>query len=87
MDRFEGALDLYAKWGAAGIKVDFMDRDDQQMVALYERNGREAAARWLLVTFHGALKPTGLRRVWLNLMAQEGVMGAEYSKWSEQVMP
>jgi alpha-glucosidase len=47
--RLEDALDTYARWGAAGIKVDFMDRDDQEMVAIYERIAREAAARRLLV--------------------------------------
>jgi len=81
------ALTLYRKWGAAGIKVDFMDRDDQQMVNFYERLVRRAAEYHLVVDFHGAYKPTGLRRTFPNLLVREGVMGMEYSKWSERVTP
>jgi alpha-glucosidase len=39
------------------------------------------------VDFHGAYKPTGERRTFPNLLTQEGVMGLEYSKWSERVTP
>ncbi len=81
------ALDLYAKWGAAGVKVDFMDRDDQEMVNFYERLVRKAAEHHLVVDFHGAYKPTGLRRTYPNLLTREGVMGMEYSKWSDRVTP
>jgi alpha-glucosidase len=85
--QMDEALDLYAKWGAAGIKVDFMDRDDQQMVDFYERVVRKAAEHHLVVDFHGAYKPTGLRRTYPNLLTREGVMGMEYSKWSDRVTP
>ena len=56
------ALDQFEKWGVKGIKVDFMQREDQWMVNFYERVAREAAKRQLLVDFHGAYKPTGLYR-------------------------
>jgi alpha-glucosidase len=62
------ALTLYEKWGAAGIKVDFMDRDDQAMVNFYERCVRKAAEHHMVVDFHGAYKPTGLRRTLPNLL-------------------
>ena len=39
--RLDEALALYEKWGVAGIKVDFMDRDDQWMVNWYETVGEE----------------------------------------------
>jgi len=85
--QMDEALDLYAKWGAAGVKVDFMDHDDQEMVNFYERLVREAAEHHLVVDFHGAYKPTGLRRTYPNLLTREGVMGMEYSKWSDRVTP
>lgn len=85
--QMDEALDLYAKWGAAGIKVDFMDHDDQEMVNFYERLVRKAAEHHLAVDFHGAYKPTGLRRTYPNLLTREGVMGMEYSKWSDRVTP
>jgi alpha-glucosidase len=85
--RMDQAMALYEKWGAAGIKVDYMNRDDQEMVNFYERVVRTAAAHHLVVDFHGAFKPTGLRRTYPNLLTREGVMGMEYSKWTDTVTP
>ncbi len=85
--QLEEALSQFEKWGIAGIKVDFMDRDDQKMVNFYERIVREAAKHHLLVDFHGAYKPTGLRRTYPNLITREGVKGLENNKWSDQPDP
>jgi alpha-glucosidase len=85
--QMDQALDLYTKWGAAGIKVDFMDRDDQEMVNFYQRLTSKAAERHLVVDFHGAFKPTGLRRTYPNLLTREGVMGMEYSKSGTRTTP
>jgi alpha-glucosidase len=88
LDRYMAeAMALYEKWGAAGIKVDYMNRDDQEMVNYYEKVVKTAAAHRLTIDFHGAYKPTGLRRAYPNLLTREGVMGLEYSKWSEKVTP
>jgi alpha-glucosidase len=88
LDRhMDEALTLFEKWGAAGIKVDYMNRDDQDMVNYYEKVVRKAAEHRLAVDFHGAFKPTGLRRTWPNLLTREGVMGLEYSKWSDRITP
>ncbi len=88
LDRqLEEALDLFEKWGVKGIKVDFMDRDDQKIVNYYKKVAAEAAKRKLVVDFHGAFKPTGLRREYPNVLTREGVLGLEYSKWSNQVTP
>jgi len=81
------ALDQFARWGAAGIKVDFMQRSDQWMVNWYERVAREAAARRLLVDFHGSFKPSGLQRTWPNVLTFEGVKGLENNKWSDKQTP
>ena len=81
------ALDQFEKWGVRGIKVDFMQREDQWMVKFYERVAREAAERGLLVDFHGAYKPTGLYRTYPNVLTSEGVLGLEQSKWSELAGP
>jgi len=86
LDRqMDAALDQYQKWGIAGIKVDFMDRNDQQMVDYYHRLMRKAAAHKLMVDMHGAYPPAGLNRTYPNFITQEGVMGAEYNKWSRRV--
>jgi alpha-glucosidase len=86
-NRLTESLDRFAAWGAAGIKVDFMQRDDQKMVNYYEKIAREAAKRHLLVDFHGSYKPTGFCRTYPNALTREGVKGLENSKWSSDVTP
>ena len=81
------ALQQFDNWGIAGIKVDFMQRDDQQMVNYYEKIAREAARHHLLVDFHGAYKPAGLRRRFPNVLTREGVKGLEHNKWSTDITP
>jgi alpha-glucosidase len=83
----EEAFPLYEKWGIAGVKIDFMDRDDQAMVNWYRRVLKSAAEHHLMVDFHGAFKPDGVRRTYPNLLTREGVMGAEYNKWSARETP
>jgi alpha-glucosidase len=86
LDRqMDEALAQYAKWGIAGIKVDFMDRNDQQMVDYYHRLMRKAAEHRILVDMHGAYPPVGLNRTYPHYLTQEGIMGAEYNKWSRRV--
>lgn len=86
-DQFEAAMERFSRLGAAGIKVDFMQRDDQWMVNFYEKVAKEAAKRQLLVDFHGAFKPTGLRRTYPNVITREGVKGLEHNKWSRDITP
>ncbi len=85
--QIDEALALYQRLGIKGIKVDFMDRDDQEMVDWYHRVLTRAAQHKLMVNFHGAYHPTGLVRTYPHYLTQEGVMGAEYNKWSRRVTP
>jgi alpha-glucosidase len=84
-DQMEDAMALYARLGIVGIKVDFMDRDDQWMVNWYTRLLSTAARHKLMVNLHGAYPPRGLTRTYPNFVTQEGVLGAEYNKWSRRV--
>ncbi len=86
-DQFDEAMEQFTKWGIKGIKVDFMQRDDQWMVNYYYKVAEVAAKRKLLVDFHGAYKPTGLYRTFPNVITSEGVLGLEHSKWSENANP
>lgn len=86
-DNFEKAFPIYEKWGIAGVKIDFMDRDDQQMVNWYHLIVVTAAKYHLMVDFHGAYKPDGMMRTYPNLVTREGVLGEEYSKFSTRVTP
>jgi len=69
------------------VKIDFMARDDQEMVNWYHKIVKIAARHQLMVNFHGAYKPTGFRRTYPNLVTREGVLGNEYNKWSMRVTP
>ncbi len=80
-------LDLYAKWGVKGIKVDFMARSEQYMVNFYERAAKACADRKLLIDFHGAFKPSGMARAYPNIINHEGVKGMENCKWSKDITP
>lgn len=84
---FEEACALYEKWGIAGIKIDFMDSDDQEMVNWYHKVVKTAANYHLMVDFHGAFKPDGWQRTYPNLATREGVLGNEYNKWSLRITP
>jgi len=85
--QMDQAFPLFEKWGVAGVKIDFMDRNDQQMVNFYHRVVKAAARYHLAVDFHGAYPPAGLRRTYPNLLTREGVMGMEYNKWSSRETP
>ncbi|MBS1850558.1 MAG: glycoside hydrolase family 97 protein [Acidobacteria bacterium] len=85
--QMDAAFPIYERWGVAGIKVDFMDRDDQEMVNFCERVSQKAAQHHLLVDFHGTYKPTGESRTYPNVLVREAVMGLEYSLWSKRTTP
>jgi alpha-glucosidase len=86
-DQLIPALDQYEKWGIKGIKVDFMQRNDQLLVDYFYKVSRETGKRKMLVDFHGAQKPASMTRTWPNLISTEGVRGMEWSKWSADSEP
>ena len=86
-DAWREAFPLFRQWGAVGVKIDFMDREDQDMVNWYRRIIKACAENRLMVDFHGAYKPDGIERTWPNMLTREGVMGNEYNKWSDRVTP
>ena len=81
-DKMDEAMTLYEKWGVKGIKIDFMQRDDQKMVNFYRTVAEKAAQHHLLVDFHGAYKPDGISRMYPHVITREGVRGLENNKWS-----
>jgi alpha-glucosidase len=85
--RMDEVLDTYASWGIKGVKVDFMNRDDQEMVEFYHHLVAATARRHLLLDLHGAYIPAGLQRTYPNFITQEGVMGAEWNKMNKRITP
>lgn len=72
----------YSEMGVKGFKVDFMDRDDQEMVAFNHRAAQTCAKYKLLLDLHGMYKPAGMNRTYPNVLNFEGVHGLENMKWS-----
>jgi alpha-glucosidase len=84
-NQMDAAFAQYAAWGIKGVKVDFMNRNDQEMVDWYHKVLSKAAEHKLMVDLHGAYPPNGLNRTWPNFITQEGVLGAENNKWSARI--
>lgn len=79
----EKAFTQFEKWGVKGMMVDFLERDDQEMVNIQEEILNVAAKHKLFIQFHGAYKPTGLHRTYPNEFTREGTHNYEFNKWSE----
>jgi alpha-glucosidase len=80
MRQMKEAFTLYESWGVAGVKIDFINRDDQQGIKFYYDVAREAAAHHVMVDFHGASKPWGIERTYPNVLSYESILGMEQSK-------
>ena len=72
----------YSQLGVKGFKVDFMDRDDQEMTDFNYRAAAMCAKYKMLLDLHGTSKPVGLNRTYPNVLNFEGVHGLEQMKWS-----
>ncbi|MDX1285591.1 MAG: glycoside hydrolase family 97 catalytic domain-containing protein, partial [Draconibacterium sp.] len=87
MQQEKEAWELFEKWGISGIKFDFMNRDDQKMVQFYHHVAKEAAKRKMVIDFHGAYKPAGLRRTYPNVLTREALIEFEYNGWTNHDTP
>lgn len=84
-DKLEEAFTLYEQWGVKGLMVDFMDRNDQEMMRIQEEILACAAKHHLFIQFHGASKPSGLVRTYPNEFTREGTLNYEQCKWANMV--
>jgi alpha-glucosidase len=87
MDHMKVAFPLFESWGVAGVKIDFINRDDQEGIKFYYDVAREAAEHHLMVDFHGASKPWGIERTYPNVLSYEAVLGAENNKVGRRDSP
>ncbi|MBK0379714.1 glycoside hydrolase family 97 protein [Mucilaginibacter segetis] len=81
----EKAFTQYEKWGISGLMVDFMDRDDQEMINMQEKILQSAARHHLHIQFHGSCKPSGLSRMYPNEFTREGTRNYEVYKWDTTI--
>jgi alpha-glucosidase len=82
--KLDSAFTIFEKWGLKGMMVDFMDRDDQEMVNIQTEILEKAAQHHLHIQFHGAYKPTGLSRTYPNEFTREGTLNYETDKWDDK---
>ena len=86
-EQWREAFDQFEQWGIKGIKMDFMNRDDQQMVEFYEAVASKAAEKKMVVDFHGAYKPCGLSRKYPNVLTREALIEFEQNGGSNSDNP
>ena len=70
----------FAKLGAKGFKVDFMDRGDAEVACFLEKFAAACARHRMIVDYHGVYRPVGLSRMYPNVLNYEGVHGLEFMK-------
>jgi alpha-glucosidase len=86
-DQMEEACEYYSTLGIKGFKVDYMNRNDQDIIKFYFRLAEIAARNQLLLDFHGASPPAGLNRTYPNVLTFEGVKGQEWCRWTNPDQP
>jgi alpha-glucosidase len=74
------AFPLYEQWGVAGVKIDFILRNDQEGIRWYYDVAKLAAEHHLMVDFHGATQPWGIQRTYPNVLDYEALLGLENNK-------
>ena len=73
LQQMDKVFPLFEEMGVSGLKIDFIDRDDQVAVASTFEIAKKAADHHLLVDYHGVFKPAGIQRTYPNVVGNEGV--------------
>jgi len=74
----------YSEVGVAGFKLDFFERQDQQVIDQTIRMAQIAAKYHMLLNLHGIYVPKGLQRAYPNIINYEAVFGMEQLKWTDK---
>ena len=73
----------YSKVGVAGFKLDFFERQDQNLIERTYSMAATAAKYNMLLNLHGVYVPKGLNRTYPNVINFEAVFGLEQLKWTD----
>ncbi len=79
-------LDSVKMTGAKGIKVDFMNGQTKKLIDFDENLLKKAAARKLMVNFHGCQQSSGEYITYPNEVTREGVRGLEVNGMKEGML-
>lgn len=82
MQYMKQAFPLYKSWGVKGLKIDFINANDQYVMSSMRRITQTAADNHLAVDYHG-MQLKGLQVTYPNILSCEGVRGLEQCKWQQ----
>lgn len=77
---------LFSQWAAAGVKglkTDYFESDDCDVLLVMQQVAEVAAKYHLMVLYHGCVRPGGEYRTYPNILTMEAVQGEENHKWSQ----
>ncbi len=80
----EETFSQFNKWGIRGMMVDYMDRDDEEMIDFQKKVLELAMKHHLHIQFHGASKPSGLNRTYPCELTRENTKNYECYKWGKE---
>jgi len=76
---------LFSKWaeaGAVGVKTDYFEGEEQQVLNSMENVAVIGAKYHFMVLYHGCVSPAGESRTYPNILTTEAVLGEENRIWS-----
>ena len=76
-NQMDAALAQFSEWGIKGLKIDFINRSDQEASNFYWKAAKKAAEYKMVLDFHGAYRPDGLRRAYPNVLTREALVEFE----------
>ena len=86
-EEIEELFSQWHDWGVVGVKTDYFESDDIDVLQVM-RNVAEIGAKYeLMVYYHGCINPCGETRTYPNIMTYEAVLGEEFRKWSTSPTP
>ena len=82
-EEIEELFSKWSKWGVVGVKTDYFESDDIDVLEVMRNCAEIGAKHKLMVYYHGCINPCGETRTYPNIMSSEAVLGEEFRKWSE----
>lgn len=86
-EEIEKLFSQWSKWGVVGVKTDYFESDDIEVLECMRNVAEIAAKHKLMVYYHGCINPCGETRTYPNIMSSEAVLGEEFRKWSTSPAP
>lgn len=86
-EEIEKLFSQWEKWGVVGVKTDYFESDDIDVLEVMKNCAEIGAKHHLMIYYHGCIHPCGETRTYPNIMTSEAVLGEEFRKWSDSPSP